>query len=237
LATKAALEADKHGDGPSNYPGASLRQDGTTIALGGAGVKVITRQSTRAVLVAAAMALFFSSKADAATIFNFSFDNTSGGGVTPPLVGSGVFSVDDNLGPGSYPLSTLTNVAFNASFTHGPSFTLADLEDPLADVLAVITAVGPNLFMRFGNVNGNSGGTINGAADFVKPGPTSLSFQPGVSGGELYFVTGLSGTGSYEAIQIAAVPEPASLVLLGTGLLYAGARRRRTRAAVNNQAE
>lgn len=142
-------------------------------------------------------------KANALT-FNFQFDNTPNGTVTPPIVGTGTFNFDGDPGDGTFALTSLPN--YNFSFTFGAStFTNANIATPVANVLVGISTVGSDRFVNFG---GATGGPFNGSIDFTGPG--SLSFQPNF--GSLYFAGSFFGT--YQGIAAAdtpAVPEPATV--------------------------
>lgn len=164
----------------------------------------------RAVVMSSVVLL---SQSVGALTFDISFDSTADGGVSPPIVGTGVFSFDGDPGDGSFAISSLSSPAFSASFG-ADTFVLSDTEDDLNEVLAVITTSGSNRFLNFGNVNGESGGLINGSFDLLNntnQTVTSLSFQPGVSGGILYGASSLFG--NYEAI--ARIPEPSTLLSIG----------------------
>jgi len=131
-------------------------------------------------------------------------------------VGTGIFSFDGDLGDGSFALDTLANPVFNASF-NGDTFVLADTEDNLSEVLAIITTLGPNRFLRFGNINDSSGGMINGSFDFINntnQSVTNLSFEPGVTGGDLYGASAFFGN----YVAVTPVPEPSTLLSLSIAL-------------------
>lgn len=176
-------------------------------------------------IVAVASVLFLSSGVNAMT-FTLKFDNSPDGGVTAPIVGSGNFSFDGDRGNGSFSLSSLQNVSFLVFFNNGNMFNLADTEDPLTDVLAVISSVGQDRFLRFGNIHGNSTGGSNGAFDLYNPSNALLTFQPGISGGNLYFTNGYYG--NYEATS--SVPEVSTILLFGIGLIGLGLSRNRIRS-------
>ncbi|MFK8028657.1 MAG: hypothetical protein AB8G18_00315 [Gammaproteobacteria bacterium] len=142
--------------------------------------------------------------------FNLSFDDIALG----ETVGSGVFSFDEDLSDGSYTLDSLTNVIFDVSFINGESFELIDTEDLLNEVLAVITTENGIQRLRFGNVNGNSGGNINGSFDFFNGTGSNLSFEPGVDGGDFYGTSDFFG--NYSAVTI---PVPPAIFFLMSGLL------------------
>ncbi|QSJ15561.1 PEP-CTERM sorting domain-containing protein [Nostoc sp. UHCC 0702] len=147
-----------------------------------------------------------------ALTFDFQFDNTPDGTVTPPFVGTGTFSFDGDPGNGTFALTSLPN--FNFSFNvNGNSFTNTDILTPVANILAKIETNGSDRFVNFG---GSGGGFFGGSIDFRNA--NFLTFQPNF--GSLYGTTG--GFGTYQGIvpkDVTPVPEPASILgLLGLSL-------------------
>ncbi|MBD2566895.1 PEP-CTERM sorting domain-containing protein [Anabaena lutea] len=147
-----------------------------------------------------------------ALTFDFTFDNSPNGTVTAPIVGSGTFSFDGDLGDGTFALTSLTN--YNFSFDFGVnSFTNANIVTPVANVLVKIATIGSDRFVNFG---GSGGGPFGGSLDFLNPSP--LSFQPNF--GPLYFTA--AGFGTYQGVaraDVTSVPEPGSVLgLLGLSL-------------------
>lgn len=176
-------------------------------------------------IVVTALGIYLCGHTASALTFEFSFDNDADSEVTPPLVGSGFFHFDGDPGDGSFALNDLENPAFSASF-RGDTFDLADSEDPLSEVLAVIFTEGPNRFLRFGNINGVSGGEINGAIDFFNDSnqfERILTFSPGLDGDGRYATAFYFG----DYVAVAVIPEPATLLIFVTGVGIATLPRRR----------
>ncbi|MFM2063825.1 MAG: hypothetical protein RLZZ507_3496 [Cyanobacteriota bacterium] len=149
-----------------------------------------------------------------ALVFNFQFDNTDDGTVTPPIVGTGTFVFDGDPGNGTFALTSLTN--FDFSFTFGANtFTNANIATPVANVLVAITTAGSDRFVRFG---GGGGGPLGGSIDFNNAG-NFLTFQPNF--GTLYGTTSNFGSFSGTA-SAAAVPfdTPAGQAMATFGSLF-----------------
>ncbi|MEA5536414.1 PEP-CTERM sorting domain-containing protein [Crocosphaera sp. XPORK-15E] len=152
-----------------------------------------------------------------ALTFNFEFDNTDDGTVTPPIVGTGTFSFNGDPGNGTFALTSLA--PFNFSYNIGTAtFTNADILTPVANVTAIISTDGSDRFVNFG---GTGGGPFGGSIDF-RNGTNFLTFQPG--GGSFYQASG-GFFGTYAGtipVTPASVPEPTTtlglLVLGGLGV-------------------
>ena len=181
-------------------------------------MKTLLRTSVLVVVTAACL-LLVQSRVNAGMIFSVVFDDTFDSTLTPPFVGSGTLSFDDNLPDGSYLLNGLTNLAI--SFTFGvETFTLADLvgADPLALSVAIFNS-GTDFYF-----DGPPSTFFGGAADFVNSNGAILSTQPNDFGPppwNLYFFSLPGGTGGF-AGTYGAVPEPGTMTLCGVfGLMAA----------------
>lgn len=153
-----------------------------------------------------------------ALVFNFQFDNSVDGTVTPPIVGTGTFDFDGDPGDGTFALTSLTNYNFSFDFS-GNTFTNTNIATPVANVLVQIATAGSDRFVTFG---GSGGGPNGGSIDFANAGnATSLTLQPGF--GTLYFFTG-SGVGTFSGtVPSAAVPFdiPGGATIPTVGSLFA----------------
>ena len=163
--------------------------------------------------------------------FDFLFDNSPDGTVTPPIVGAGTFSFDGDPGLGDFALTSLPNFdfAFNIDTS---SFSNADIATPLDNVLVRISQIGSDFSVSFG---GSSGGPNLGSIDFNNAGDV-LSFQPDF--GSLYFSVPAKGQffGTYQGIATSAPPPchscasvPGPLPLLGVGAAFGFSRKIRRR--------
>lgn len=152
---------------------------------------------------------------------DFRFDNTVGGGVTPPYAGSGTFTFSTDPGDGTSPLAAFG--AYSFTFTLGPdTFTTADLTTTPATVLVILSTLPTGRDVHFSNTNLFGDGGHSGSMDFVN-GFGYLSFEPpGFVGGnlDLYVTEDLFG-------NYVSVPEPGAGWYPITGLALLLARRRR----------
>lgn len=172
--------------------------------------------------------------------FGFNFDNTIGGGVTPPFVGTGTFSFDGSVADGTYSLLDLTNFDFSFSFGTD-TFANSDIATPLSEILVLISNSGQQA--NFSNINLFGSGPFIGSIDFLNlsnSSETRLSFEPpGLLrfGGnlDLYFTD--SFFGNYTAPAPAtAIPTPALLPgLIGMGV--AALRQKRKGEAAEQAVE
>lgn len=185
------------------------------------------QSSTLILGVACLLAFATATTAQAGLIFNFDFDNSPDGLITPPLVGTGTFSFDTDPGDGSHALTSLG--PYNFSFTFGLStFTESNLMTPVGEVLVVLSTAGPVRRVQFSNSNpGGPSGPSGGSIDFFD-GSKYLSFEPpGIGNLDLYLMDGYFG--NYVGTS---VPEPSTYAITLAGLAWGGFSkwRRRNRA-------
>jgi hypothetical protein len=162
----------------------------------------------------------FSAVSIAAHADNFNVIFYSEPSTSSPVVGTGTFSFDNNLGDGTYALSSLTN--YNIDFTVGSStFTDAGIANPISEILVVIYGGGSQFY--FSNTNAYGTGPYGGSIDFTNIDGSDLTTEPPGYGApplDLYQATDSSENsyfGMYDTSSV--IPEPSGLLLLGTGLM------------------
>ena len=170
--------------------------------------------------------------AQAANVFDFEF--TTGSSV----VGTGTFTLPNHLNAGTYDLSSLRNFDLNFSFINGDSFTTTNITTPLTGAAIRIADLGQasqRLFFTEGSGVGVNGGGLFGALDLFN-GSTSLTFEPSFFGGNTLYQENHGDGGFFFGNYVALsspgrsdVPEPATVALIGFGLLGLAASRRNSR--------
>ncbi len=160
------------------------------------------------------------------TTFDFVFDN---GGLTEapppvaPFVGSGSLTIASDPGDGTFLLNSLGG--FSMSFTFGTdTFSAADIETPLTEVLVVLTATPAGQQLQFSNntAGGFGTGPYGGSLDLVNSGGAFLTFEPpGYGGGGLNLYQEGPGdpAGNYLAL---ATPLPSTWTMLIVGFAGLG---------------
>jgi hypothetical protein len=170
--------------------------------------------------------------------FDFQFDNQGpnepDGIVTPPIVGTGSFTINNDPGPGTYTLASLGGYSLSFNFTDGNSYTEADVASDPTQSEVVIVPFGPGERLYFSDTGNGGGGPANGSLDLLNTG-NLLSFEPTTVGGHNLYVEGqFMFFGNYLGVTPAtATPEPSTLTLLGLGSLglFGYGRKRRQQAA------
>lgn len=139
------------------------------------------------------------------------------------VVGTGTFSFAQNLGDGTYSLTSLTG--YNIDFAiAGTTFTNANISNPdLSAVLVVIHGGGTQFYFDNTGVFGPFGGSLDFGTNFSN-GPF-LTTEPDYFGPpplDLYQAKDNQGNFYFGVYQSSTVPEPSSLLLFCAGLLGIG---------------
>ncbi|HEY9877960.1 MAG TPA: PTPA-CTERM sorting domain-containing protein [Leptolyngbyaceae cyanobacterium] len=155
-----------------------------------------------------------------AASFSFQFDDTFDFTLTDPIVGTGTFSFDSDLGDGSYALTSLPNYLFSFNID-GHVFGNIDIVTPLSEIFVEILDSGKRV--AFSNINPIGSGPFAGAIDFISSNNKGLSFEPpGLRPGQtptLYQLSGLSISpvfGTYVGTSTPTpepIPEPTPVLL------------------------
>jgi len=174
--------------------------------------------------------LWAPSPATAGMIFNILFDDSGYRPdalfVEPPVVGSGQLSFSNDLVDGSYPLLSLTDLAFSITLG-GETWTETDTVSFDPDTEIVIENFGRQFYF---NGSGNTTPT-GGAVEVYKSNGEFLSFEPTWFSAVPWNLYGTS-TGYFGVYGV--TPEPTSWCLALTGALcglLAAKRGRRTQKA------
>jgi hypothetical protein len=195
---------------------------------------LVSRGLAALVLILAATAPGYAS----GVTFNFQFDDSGGGpdgSVTPPIVGTGVFTIATDPGLGTFALSSLGSYSMSFSLD-GYTLTDANIASDPSEVLVVISSYGASQErVYFTDSGGGAGGPFGGSLDLINYSTYfGLSFEPSYAGGHNTYVDALDDNGNY--LGVTAVPEPASMIQFGIGLCcclagFVWGRRRMTAVA------